>query len=313
MSREFRGAVNSDEIITAGGAVTADGGPLTYLVLWKPLAAVAGGLIRVWKGGFVGAWSVNPYSDSNAYFSTGSFVSAPYALDGWRIDGFTHVSGGQVRSHRYSYAGGTWTHANLGTLGNVAAGAVAEIWHGHYVGTEYVNARFAVEGVWNSVLTDLAIEGLTTSLAAWLALSPAALWPYNQANVTDPVLDLTGNGANQTSRNGTIVSADDPPGFNYALSSPAQGSASFAMNVGLAAAGRRASLGTAAFAETLTLAASGVTARRGSAALGMAVSLAAGGGDPATIPRAKSQAGLIADYAVGLGSDYEVGIAWNPS
>jgi hypothetical protein len=84
--------------------------------------------------------------------------------------------------------------------------------------SEKLDGRLAVIGIWQSVLTNTQIEGLTSALSAWKDLGPTALWAFNQASTTTPVTDLTGGGADQTAITGTTaVTGDDPPGFDFTL------------------------------------------------------------------------------------------------
>src|SRR5690606_14553713 len=58
--------------------------------------------------------------------------------------------------------------------------------------------------------------GLEESLQAWFDAEPDALWAFNQESVTDPVNDLTGNGADQIARTVTaVITGEDPPGFDW--------------------------------------------------------------------------------------------------
>jgi hypothetical protein len=47
----------------------------------------------------------------------------------------------------------------------------------------------------------------------------AVVWAFNQALVSDPILDVTSGGGDQLAISGTSISTD-PPGFNYLLSTP---------------------------------------------------------------------------------------------
>ena len=94
---------------------------------------------------------------------------------------------------------------------------------------QFLNANVAAYGLWTgTALTDGNFEagtGFQASLANWFDLTPSVLWRFNQASTATPVDDLMGSGANQSAIVGTTVSADDPPGFSYALSVSGTGTA----------------------------------------------------------------------------------------
>jgi hypothetical protein len=217
MSREFDGI--DDRLVVDAGAVTSDGGPMTLLFLWRPLSSHAGGIIRAFDSGG-GIWNVNPFSDGNVYFGVDGqgFTSMTYSTaQNWVLGGFSKANGSATaRGHRYVYDTATWTHTNLGVVGDdTITGTMQEIVLGEFTSGQSLHGRLAVVGVWQTVLSDGQIEGLISSLADWSDLSPTALWAFNQASTSDPVLDLTGGGADQTAITGTTVSADEPAGFTY--------------------------------------------------------------------------------------------------
>src|SRR5690606_8215478 len=88
-------------------------------------------------------------------------------------------------------------------------------------GELHFRGLIAVQAVWANRVpfannTAVQDAGLHQSLDAWFDAEPDALWAFNQESVTDPVNDLTGNGADQTARTGTaVVTNDDPPGFDW--------------------------------------------------------------------------------------------------
>jgi len=214
-SREFNGT--TDELVTAAGLCPDGTSPVTYLAIWRPLSVKAGGLIAVQDVGDSRVWGVNPYSDGQLYYGASGFTSMPYSVgDGWVLDGFSRPAGGAqpVTGHHYVYSSGVWTHPALGTVSN-GGNLATTVRHGFLIPTERFHGRIAVEGVWPSILTNGQVETVALALAAWSALSPAALWPYNQASAASPLLDVTGNGADQISASGTTVSADVPPGFVF--------------------------------------------------------------------------------------------------
>lgn len=125
----------------------------------------------------------------------------------------------------YNFSTTMWTHgaANI-SMGNWTAPGASGTIRVEWQGGDRLNGRLAARAAWNSLpwaasaAGDTAIEaaGLEASAANWMAASPDAMWLFNQAAVTDVVTDMTGGGADQTSRTGTtVITTDDPPGFDF--------------------------------------------------------------------------------------------------
>jgi hypothetical protein len=176
---------------------------------------------------FLDAGTHKPGYQSNA---GGSLVSgaALVAADGWVLVGFTKGSGSvKPRLHLYNYGTATWLHVDAdAAVADQAANTVDGVFFGESAnGSSFAAIRLALAGAWKSTLSDANFEsGMHASLGAWSALAPDALCPFNQASTADPVADVTGNGADQTSISGTsVVTGDDPPGFNFSgVSGPAK-------------------------------------------------------------------------------------------
>src|SRR5262245_57556420 len=103
MARTFDGV--DDVIVCAMGNCPSDSAGITFVIVWKPAAVAAQGLIFVNDGPAGGGnslWSVNPFSDGNLYFGGNGFTTAGSytATDGWRIDAISKVAG--VAAPRYS-------------------------------------------------------------------------------------------------------------------------------------------------------------------------------------------------------------------
>ena len=227
--RAFSGANNVGIDVAPGALANHDGGPTTLLFIVKPTAVSNQGLINARESGSR-KWSMNNFSDGLIYYENvgAGFCSSNTvgwnATDGWRLLGVTKANGSAVaRWHGYKFSIGaaSWVHVNTssGSVGDASLSTgIDAIGLGYLDNDEVLNGRLAVAGAWKSVLTDLDIEGLTASLADWVDLSPDALWPFNQASTSDPVLDITGGGADQVAINGTsVVTGDDPPGFDFSL------------------------------------------------------------------------------------------------
>jgi hypothetical protein len=224
MSRQFVKSFHNDFItFNPGNASGLTGGNQTTLMLWKADSFTDCGLIRGTNAGSSNVFSCNPYSgDGHIYFNN-QLMSWTNGV--WYLTGITKPSGtAPVRGHQIDLTTpGTWSHTNFGNLNDASNGPIASFEVGNLGGGDKLDGKLAAVGLWNSVLTDNQIESLTARLSDWLALSPVALWAFNQTDVATAVTDLTGGGANQSSINGTNVSADEPPGWSYALNTPQPG------------------------------------------------------------------------------------------
>lgn len=132
------------------------------------------------------------------------------------------------RASVYNFNTAAWTHSNLsGTaLANgTSPGASGTIRFSVGASNEPWDGRIAARAVWTNSLPWAATTGgdtaiiaanLHTSFGNWTANSPTSAWRFNQAAVTTTVQDVVGT-AHESSRTGTtVVTGDDPPGFNFA-------------------------------------------------------------------------------------------------
>ena len=236
MSRHFAAAAG-DYIDVAPGALAAlDGGPWSLAVLWRPTSSHDGCFVQGVNSGGYEAWMAEPVSDGRVYHSVGGSyrpTNTWTATDGWRIDGLSKASGaGQaVRGHQ-ALLGGAWTHADYGTASDTTNVPVTAVRIGRFVaGWGGLNGDLAALVVCGAVWSDAEFEALSAGLAAWMTAvgaAPGALWAFSQAATSDPVLDLTGGGADQVAISGTSISTD-PPGWSYALAAPVSVSAAAAL------------------------------------------------------------------------------------
>ena len=115
------------------------------------------------------------------------------------------------RFHGYSYSSNAWQHENgaSNSADPSAPSGASNIggWSGNYRGS------IAILALWNVVLSDAQIECLPFSLAMWYQIPPQTLWLLDQQAVGQTVLDLTGNGANQSAITGTTGCDGKRPGL----------------------------------------------------------------------------------------------------
>lgn len=225
--REFDGV---DDFITLslGNCASLGGGAVTVAAIVKitqmdgpPFFLGGGGLgTRLTLNPFSSQWQAATHLD---FFVNVVPISNPGDLNQWRLIAFTKASGTVApRGHEFEFDTSTWSHANAGsTLPNATTTAsvmyLGRLFQDSGV-ADFLPGRLAVVGVWDSALTDTQIETLETALQNWVDLSPVGLWALNQASVATPVEDLTVGNADQTAITGTtVITGDDPPGFNFTL------------------------------------------------------------------------------------------------
>lgn len=222
MSRYFDGSSGLDQYITlAPGSVLTDAGPLTVLCYWQPDATQDHGLVGGRASGSE-QWAVSAFSGQ--YYHADDFTGGPAVVSGaWQIIGYSKPAGtSAVRWHRWDSTNG-WTHVD-GASGDDGT-AIDDIRLGDTFGGTRADGWWVCAAVWSSELADAAVESAAspTALQDWYDASPDALWAGNQATTSDPVVDLTGNGADETATNNPAVSATEPPGWSYTISSGVTG------------------------------------------------------------------------------------------
>jgi hypothetical protein len=251
MSRHLTG---TDNIICSVGSC----GPLgtgSYSMLWLyriDLFAGVGGLGTLRR---LGAYAREALVTSNKLFGQGDFSSGfpnsalPEATWLWAVQ--SKAAG----AAHYTWAYGLYPIVDpntdiifgesVGAANHTDPGLGDEVWIG---GAEVSGARdIALQAFFTPQLSQTEIKtALTTAIADIMALNPVGCWPLNQAATTDPVIDVTAHGADQTSLVGTTVSAN-PPGYDFNLTPPLiEGAASVdlgALTIG--AIGRNTVLGSA--------------------------------------------------------------------
>lgn len=222
MSRVFTGGAFNYITFGAGSAPTVQG-PITLACLVKP--ATITGTHWWWTGRATSThvWSI--LTDTSKLFIEGDFGTggpSPTIANWWWVV-VTKASGSALpRWHvKNVTTGGAWSHTNgsanvgnnTGPITNILFGG-----DGSNVGTN-ADMKGAAAAAWNTALSDLAVEAACTlSASALLAAAPQWMIRLNQASTATAVVDDTGGTGGQTAITGTTVdAADDPPGFNYAL------------------------------------------------------------------------------------------------
>lgn len=228
--RHFTSASNEFLTFSPGSVANLDGGPQTVAYVWRATTVKDNAIIYAIDGASTIAWYSDGFSDGNNFYGinhAGDFAGGnPYAINTWYLTAFTKPGGvGQVRRHRYDFTAATWQHADTGSpfgdSPNVPYDRI-EVGRSH-VGIAFLNGDLALIGVWDSVLSDLAIEALigAPGVKNWVTAGPRILLPFYQSDVGTPIKCLMGSGVNEIARTGTtVVTGQDPPGFGLSLLPP---------------------------------------------------------------------------------------------
>jgi hypothetical protein len=219
--REFDG---TDDRIDLDVGTVLDASPtaFTIVAVYKSDLDHAGGLLCALRDSDnVACYGTNPFSDGKLYVSANGFAGEPYPDGNWIIAAWGKAAGSvAVRWHLFNYDTlDAWVHSNSGTVGDTTATDPDRIRVGQWRDqNEYFNGRLAALAVYDTALSDGAVEDLSVGLQAMLDAEPVGLWAFNQASVATEVEDLTENGADQIAITGTsVVTGDDPPEFDFEL------------------------------------------------------------------------------------------------
>jgi len=225
MSRFFNGGTAADRIVCSpGSAAPTTSGPITIAALVRPDNSAGTGWMLDWDDGSFEKWG--QLVSGGQFFIDNDFNGGPTYTAGRWYWVISEKANGSVapRWHVYDFTANAWTHVNGGgAIANQSGTPVNAIIGGQSFGGASTTWRgaIAVGGIWGSLLgSDATIESIFTHSAAnMLAAGPAWMVLLNQSSVATAVTDVSGHGGNQTSISGTSVDADDPPGFDYSLTS----------------------------------------------------------------------------------------------
>jgi hypothetical protein len=229
--REFNGT--SDQIICATGALSTMTFGTVAAIVKTP--AVDGTFRQFFAphdsgGTFIGG--VNVHSAGGVeWFAGASVTGGTVPVNTWALLVIRKATGTATpRLSIYNFTSTTWTHTNLSaSIANWSAfGASGTIRMSFQNSGDWFKSRIAVRGAWTNSLpwsadasgdTALQSAGLHTSAANWLSNNASAFWLFNQTSTATPVDDLSTTGtADQSSITGTtVVTGDDPPGFDFTL------------------------------------------------------------------------------------------------
>lgn len=216
--RHFDGV---DDVISAEPLTPAFVGHGTLAAIWRAADFGNQGLASGEATGFE-RWSIQPVGGDLVYCDYGGFSGMhSWSADEWFLSIATKPSGtATVRSHSMPFSTGVWTHADGSSVGDDNGLGHTHTHFGWSLNNNFfLEGEIAVVGIWSGVvLSDAECESLESELSNWVGLEPTGLWAFDQEDVGDPVLDLSGNGFDQIAITGTsVLTGDDPPGFNFSL------------------------------------------------------------------------------------------------
>lgn len=148
------------------------------------------------------------------YPAAGGKASFEPEANKWYLVVGTKASGSsKAKFYIYDFTAKSWfVGESESAFTDIHTGTPAEIQFGRYNGSEQFAGRYAAAAIFNKVLSEAeAKELIEGSIEGWLSKAPVGLWMFNQALVTEEVKDLTGHGANQSSREATTVLEEEPP------------------------------------------------------------------------------------------------------
>ncbi|HEY2086253.1 MAG TPA: hypothetical protein VGH54_09540 [Mycobacterium sp.] len=313
--REFNGT--SDELVTGVGAASGMVyGTAAALIKFSTLSGFHYFcMVHNASNGWVsepigltnfGAWEVNYQSGAANWGTSGPSPS----VGPWLLVVARKATGSAVpRLSMYNYTTGTWAHHDgSGPAGDgVAPGAGGQVRFSFQGSSDFFGGRVAARALWSNSLPwasdttgDAAIEaaGLKDAAANWATANPSAFWLFDQATTATPVADLSTAGtADQTSVTGTtVITGDDPPGFDFSLGTPPEthsGSLALTGSGTLTAAGKPAAQGGTALTGSGGLAPTGEPSATGQVAFTGAGALTAAGSPGVAARLALSGAGTL--------------------
>ena len=208
---------SDDRIVIGGLPINLGNGAITILAIVKADAWNSYQQIQAWNAIDAGLM-VNNNSPENlaAGPMTGNNASSQFTMTelGWVLIGWGKAAGTVVpQFHKYVYDTNVWTHS--ASTGNNPADnlpALTSMWIGEssaFPGSGFHDGNILTFGIWNSKLSDVAVEALAFSKQAWIDAAPAVGIRFDSASaISGGVFAGT---ATQTSRTGTTLDVGDVP------------------------------------------------------------------------------------------------------
>lgn len=224
-TRRFDGV--DDEIRCAIGSCDRNAGGTTFGILCKKnVNAVWQALIGLHNTLGTAVQAIEISNANSLYWDldvTGQSVDGQVTVaDGWVTLLFGKAAGATAtaRASKLIMSSGVWAHSDAGgtMTDGVMPGASGTVRFGEWEDGDDFNGWLGCAAVWASNLSDVAREAIAPGLQAWKNSNPVGLWAFNQDSVATAVVDLMGNGADQSAITGTSVDAAEvPPNFSFSL------------------------------------------------------------------------------------------------
>lgn len=231
MSGDFDRTTDNEITMSAGAAGPLGTGAFTIVVLFKiAFGSGNGGLVSL-RSSAGGSEVRGILVDSNKLFGFNDFSSGFGSVPSniWMFGAIGKPAGSNhLRSHTWPYSAdgsGTMQHGEAPGAGNHGdPGAVGEIRIGKCANRG--NGPIAVVGLYPSFLSDADLENLKTNqLSDYAALGPAELISLESWDGENGCTSVTGigppvNRAVKTGEIGAVLAGENPPDFDFSLSSP---------------------------------------------------------------------------------------------
>jgi hypothetical protein len=129
----------------------------------------------------------------------------------WQLIAVTKASGTvAARGHRYVYDSTTWTHSDSASAVADSSTPTTSLTIGDRPGAaNNWSGNILIAGVWNTVLSDSAIEALITGTQAWVDAAPLEAWRLDTMSAISSF--GTSGTADETSRSGTTLDTGNAP------------------------------------------------------------------------------------------------------
>lgn len=151
------------------------------------------------------------WCDFGASSATASNTPKVLSADGWVLVAAAKATGSVAPVyHYYVFNTGVWTRVTGTAQGDSIGATGGTITLGNTVG-DFFAGDIDVLAFFPTALNNTQMDTLVTSLSAWDALTPTAMWVLDQASTATAVQDRTGNGANQSSISGTSIASTSSP------------------------------------------------------------------------------------------------------
>lgn len=294
--REFNGT--TDLLVTdVGAAAGMTYGTWAAIVKFSDLSTFRGIAYAHDSGGaYKGAFGTTNFSrfSLNDGSTDTNLGSVTLATGVWYLCVVRKAAGSAVtpRFSVYNFTTSVWTHgAGSAALNDFVAPGVGGTHQFAYQGgsASIFAGRVAARAHWSNSLpwtsdaagdSDIEAAGLEVVASSWVAADPSVFQLFNQAATSDPVQDLSATGtADQVSIVGTtVVTTDDPPGFDFSLTGPSGelaltgagdlalgGAPSLAGGLAMSGDGGPSAVGVPEFHDQLDFAGAGALALAGTA------------------------------------------------